>query len=211
MHPSITSGLVAAAEIGANRLLALDPDVIALCAELQGQVLCVEVTDLELKLYCHPGSWGIRLSLQEPAKPVGASISGGLFALIDLALEEDKISSAIQGRVRIQGDAALARRMQKILAELEIDWEEALAQHCGDILAHQIHKRGKATGAWLRDSAWSLLQTSSEFAREEQHLSPNQVEFERFAEQVGELKLDLDRSEARLRQLLLAAAQRADQ
>jgi ubiquinone biosynthesis protein UbiJ len=41
---------------------------------------------------------------------------------------------------------------------------------------------------------------------EEAHLSPTQVEFERFQQRVTELKHDVDRAEARLRRLLKAAS-----
>jgi ubiquinone biosynthesis protein UbiJ len=92
--------------------------------------------------------------------------------------------------------------MQKILAGLDIDWEEALARHSGDVLAFQIHQRARNLGAWLRQSADSLLQTSSEFLREEARLSPTTVEFDVFQSRLGELRHDVARSEIRLQQLI---------
>ena len=90
------------------------------------------------------------------------------------------------------------RRLQKVLAGLDIDWEEALAQHTGDVLAFQIHQRARSFGAWLLQSTDSLLQTSSEYLREEKRLSPTIVEFELFQSRLTELKHDVARSEARL-------------
>jgi ubiquinone biosynthesis protein UbiJ len=198
--------LLAIAEIGSNRLLSLDEQVMQRCESLQGRCIELHVTDLDFRLYCHPGSWGMRLSQQKPAREIDATISGRVVALVNLSLQEDKISTSIRERVSIQGDASVAQRMQKILAELDIDWEEVLSEYTGDVLAYQIHKRAREAGDWFRESTLSLLQTTSEYIREEARLSPTQVEFERFQQQNTKLKHDVERSEARLRHLLKAVS-----
>jgi ubiquinone biosynthesis protein UbiJ len=53
-----------------------------------------------------------------------------------------------------------------------------------------------------RQSTDSVLQTSSEYLREEARLSRTQVEFDRFQSELGLLKNDVARSEARLQHLL---------
>jgi len=204
MPNAIPSPLLAMAEIGGNRLLALDDDVIERCRKLQGKCIAFEITDLEISLYCHPGSWGIRLSQQAPEKDLDATISGRLFALLDLALEDDKVSASIRERVSINGDASVAQQMQKILSDIDIDWEEVLSQYTGDVLAFQIHEKARQTRDWLRQSFNSLMQTNSEYLREEARMTPTQAEFERFQQQVTTIKHDIDRTEARLRQLAQA-------
>jgi ubiquinone biosynthesis protein UbiJ len=202
LFDSIQSSLLAAAEIGGNRLLAFDEVALRGCLEMQGHCIAIDITDLDFQLYCHPGDWGIRLSRTPPARDVDATISGRLMALVNLAAVDDKVSTSIQGRISFNGDVSLAQKMQKILAGLDIDWEEALAQHSGDVLAFQIHQRARNLGAWLRQSADSLLQTSSEYLREEARLSPTSVEFDVFQSRLGELRHDVARSEIRLQQLL---------
>lgn len=204
MQNPIPSPLLAFAEIGSNRLLALDEDVIKRCSTLQGKCIAIEITDLEITLYCHPGSWGIRLSQQAP-KDVDATISGRLFALFDLALEDDKISASIRERVSINGDASVAQQMQKILSEIDIDWEEVLSQYTGDVLAFQIHQKARQAKDWLHQSVNAFMQTNSEYMREEARMTPTQPEFERFQQQVTTIKHDVDRAEARLRQLAKSA------
>jgi ubiquinone biosynthesis protein UbiJ len=202
MLTEITSTLLAFAEIGGNKLLAMDSQVLERCSELQGRCVEIQVTDLDLKLYCHPGNWGIRLSLDEPVKTIDATISGRLIALVNLATEEDKVATSIQEGVSINGNAAVAKQMQKIFTELELDWEEALSHYTGDVLAYRIHKQARSTRDWLQQSIESLSHTSSEYLREEVRLTPTQVEFERFQQQVTTLKQDVERTEARLRHLL---------
>lgn len=202
LFDSIQSSLVAAAEIGGNRLLALDQDALAGCAELQGYCIAIDITDLDFQLYCHPGSWGLRLARNAPPRDVDATISGRLMALVNLATQDDKLSTSIHERVSFHGNVALAQKMQAILAGLDIDWEEALAQHSGDVLAFQIHQRARKFGKWLQHSADSVLSTSSEYLREEARISPTQVEFKRFQTSLTTLKHDVARAEARLQHLL---------
>lgn len=202
LFDSIQSSLLAAAEIGGNRLLGYDEVALRGCRDMQGHCIAVDITDLDIQLYCHPGDWGIRLSRHPPAQEVDATISGRLMALLNLAAVDDKVSTSIQERVSFNGNVAVAQKMQKVLAGLDIDWEEALAEHSGDILAYQIHHRARNLGRWLRQSADSLLQTSSEYLREEARLCPTSVEFEIFQSQLSELRHDVERCEIRLQQLL---------
>jgi ubiquinone biosynthesis protein UbiJ len=199
---SIQNSLLVAAEIGGNRLLAYDEVALRGCLEMQGHCIAIDIVDLNFQLYCHPGDWGIRLSREPPARDVDATISGRLMALVNLASLDDKISTSIQERVSFNGNVSLAQKMQQVLADLDIDWEEALAERTGDVLAVQIHQRARNLGEWLRQSADSLLQTSSEYLREEARLSPTMVEFDVFQSRLTELKHDVARSEIRLQLLL---------
>ena len=208
LFDSIQGSLVAAVEIGGNRLLALDGAALQGCSEMQGHCIAINITDLDFQLYCHPGSWGLRLSRNPPTREVDATISGRLMALANLAAENDKLSTSIREQVSFQGNVTLAQKVQTIFAGLDIDWEEALAQHSGDVLAFQIHQRARKFGQWLQHSAESVLQTSSEYLREEARLSPTQVEFNQFQSRLTALKHDVARNEARLQRLLDRAKQK---
>jgi ubiquinone biosynthesis protein UbiJ len=199
---AIQNSLLAVAEIGGNRLLGLDELALMSCAEIQGHCIAIDITDLDFQVYCHPGSWGIRLSPDPPHREIDATISGRLMALVNLASTEDKVSTSIHERVSFHGNVSLAQKLQKILSGLDIDWEEALARRTGDVAAFQIHQRARNLGRWLHHSVDSLLQTSSEYLREEVGLSPTEVEFEEFQASLTELKHDVARSEARLQSLL---------
>jgi ubiquinone biosynthesis protein UbiJ len=202
LFDSMQNSLLAVAEIGGNRLLAYDEVALHGCIEMQGCCIAIDIIDLDFQLYCHPGDWGIRLSREPPARDVDAIISGRLMALVNLASEDDKVSASIRERVSFNGNVALAQKMQQLLAGLDIDWEEALAERTGDVLAFQINQRARNLGKWLRQSADSLLQTSSEYLREEARLSPTEVEFDVFQSRLTELKHDVARTEIRLQHLL---------
>ncbi len=202
LFESLQNDMLAIAEIGANRLLGYDDDALAGCGELQGRVISLEITDLEFETYCHPGAWGIRLSSDPPPREVDARISGRLVALIELVTSDDQAATSMRERVRFDGDVAVAQKLQRILAALEIDWEEILADYTGDRIAFQLHQGLRRVGERLRGNLDSILMTSSEFLREEARLTPTGTEFDRFAAGVTRLKHDVARSEARLRALI---------
>ena len=194
--------LLVAAEIGANRLLTYDEAALDGCRELEGSCVAVDVTDLDLQIYCHPGSWGLRLGARPPAREADAVISGRLLSLLNLASREDKISTSIQEQVSFRGNVGLAQKLQQIITALDVDWEEALADRIGDVAAFQLNSRARNLAAWLRQSADSVLQTTSEYLREEARLSPAEPEFDDFRADVGALKNDVARAEQRLERLL---------
>ncbi len=202
LFESLQNDVLAIAEIGANRLLGYDEEALAGCRELQGRVIALEITDLEFETFCHPGAWGIRLSRTPPPREADARISGRLAALLELASGDDQAATSMRERVRFDGDVAVAQKLQRVLAALEIDWEEILADYTGDRVAFQLHRGLRRLGDHMRSNLESILMTSSEFLREEARLSPTQGEFDQFAADVTRLKHDIARSEARLQVLL---------
>lgn len=190
------------AEIGGNRLLGMDANALSHCAELQGRIIAIHLTDLEKTLYCHPGSWGLRLSLQAPGKDADATIRGRVMALVNLSLQQDKLSTSIQERVEIVGDAKVAQKFQKILSELDIDWEEQLSQVTGDILAYRLAQGLRKTREFVKNSFESLTLSGREYLQEETHHLPTQPEFEQFKNGVTDLRHDADRLQALLQHIL---------
>ncbi len=194
--------LLGLAEIGGNRLLGMDPNVLQHCSELQGHIIAIELTDLDKTIYCHPGSWGLRLSLQQPGKEADATIKGRLFGLVNLSMQQEKVSTSIQERVEISGNASVAQKFQKILTELEIDWEEQLSKVTGDIVAFRIGQGIQKTQQWIKEGFNSLSLSSREYLQEEAHHLPTLPEFERFKQAVTDTRHDVERLEALINQLI---------
>lgn len=190
------------AEIGGNRLLGMDSNALAHCAQLQGRIIAIQLSDLDTTLYCHPGSWGLRLSLQPPVKEADATIRGRVMALINLSMQHDKLSTSIQERVEITGDAKVAQKFQKILSELDIDWEEQLSQVTGDVIAFRIGDGLRKTRQFVKNSLDSLALSGREYLQEEAHHMPTQPEFEQFKNGVTDLRHDSDRLQALMQHIL---------
>lgn len=196
MKDAFGNQILGVLEIGANKLLGMDPDVLQYCQELQGAIIAIEFIDLHKTIYFHPGSWGMRLSLQEPNKNVDATIRGRLFSLINMSHQQDKISTSIQERVEISGNTAIAQKFQKILTELDIDWEEQFSKVTGDIVAFRITQGVRKSHQWVKDSLNSLALSGREYLQEEAHHMPTLPEFQHFKQAVTDVRNDVDRIEA---------------
>jgi ubiquinone biosynthesis accessory factor UbiJ len=198
MIEQMLKNLLGAAEIGGNHLLGMDQNVLQHCSELQGHIIAINFTDIEKTLYCHPGSWGMRISLQKPAKEPSAIIRGRVMALVNLSLNKDKLSTSIQERIEISGNAAVAQKFQKILTELDIDWEEQLSRIVGDVMAFRIFQGINKTRKWVSNSFQSVALSGRKYLQEESQHMPSKPEFDLFKSEVTDLRHSVERMEALL-------------
>jgi ubiquinone biosynthesis protein UbiJ len=96
---------------------------------------------------------------------------------------------------------ALGQKMQRILAGLDLDWEEPLARAFGDPLGHELARAARAAFAWQRAALNTAGLNTAEYLKEELRLLPARYEVEAFLDGVDSLRADLDRLEARIRRL----------
>ncbi len=193
--------LLAITEIIGNRLATLDNNLLSGLQSLQGKSVAIEITDLQQTIICYPGAAGIRLSMQQPAGEVDATIRARLMALVNLASQPDKVSTSIQEGISFHGDVAVAQRLQKLVADIDIDWEEILSQQLGDVVGVQAYRLLHQARTLFRQSAQSIFSSGSEYLQEEIRLTPAPVEQEQLRAEVTRLRHDVDRCEARLKRL----------
>ncbi len=199
---TIQQRLLAIVEIIGNRLAQLDDKLLEGFESLQGKSIAIEIIDLQQTIICYPGAAGIRLSMQEPADDVDATIQARLIALLNLATQSEKVSTSIQEGISFHGDVAVAQRLQKLLANVDIDWEEVLSKQLGDVAGVQVYRLLSQAKSVVEQSVNSILQSGSEYMQEEVKVTPAPVELERMRADVTRLRHDVDRSEARLKRLV---------
>jgi ubiquinone biosynthesis accessory factor UbiJ len=182
-----------------NRNLPRSPRAQELCAQLKGKRVRIEARGLgwTLTAECLPTS--IRLSRTD-LRPADAEISGSLMSLTALA-GTDPEEVIRRGDVVIRGDAELAQRFRELALLLRPDVEEELSRLIGDSPAHQALRLVRAATRFGRRAAGTTVRNVAEyFAHESRDLVPR-AEAEDFYRGVERLREDLDRLEARTRQL----------
>jgi ubiquinone biosynthesis protein UbiJ len=181
------------------RGLAQSTSAQGLARELEGRVLAltVEGTPLDLRLRVTGGR--IAVALADAAAP-DAAISGTPLALGRL-LADDPQAAVRGGAVKLTGDTDVADRFRALLRFTAPDLEEELARLVGDPLAHAAGNAARAFGAWGEEAARSLARSTTEYLQEESGALPGRAEVEEFAARVDALVNDVDRAEARLRNL----------
>ena len=100
------------------------------------------------------------------------------------------------------GSTSFLAELQKILKNLDIDWEEMLSQVFGDVIGHQGAELIRSKMSWTKDRVSNIQRLTSEFLTEELRVLPSAPELNFFNAQVDELKLGADRVTARIEQIL---------
>jgi ubiquinone biosynthesis protein UbiJ len=103
--------------------------------------------------------------------------------------------------IAIDGDGELAQRFTRLLAEADIDWEEVLARRIGDFPAHQVGRLARGVSGWSRRVVKTLTADVGEYLKEEARYLPSRAEIDGFLSDIGSLRNDCDRLEARLKRL----------
>ena len=191
-----TAAFIAAGlETALNRYLRLDPEVWPRLAELEGVVIAIEPEGLGMALYLLPGSQGIRVADHCEGEPT-VRIRGAWPALI-----RQWRGQAVGGEISVEGDSAVGRQFQTLLARLDIDWEEHLSKVVGDALAHQLGTLWRGFHGWRRRAETTLLQAGGEYLQQELRALPPRPAVESFLSAVDVLREDADRLEARMARL----------
>ncbi len=194
------AALAAGLETALNRYIVLDPDAAPQLAELAGAVIAIEADGLGLTLYLFPGAQGIQVLDRYEGEP-NVRIRGTPLALI-----QQWRGQSGAGGVSVEGDAATGRRLQTLLAGLDIDWEEHLSTLVGDVAAHRLGQLCRESRRWGQQTLSTLLQDGREYLQQEQRLLPAQPAVEAFLSAVDVLREDVDRLEVRIARLRQAEA-----
>ena len=190
-----------ALEIALNRLLALDPDTQADLAKLDGRriSLALEAPALALEIAVD----GQRLTVgpvrsdQEADLGVRATLAGALSQLPFLRAD----NAAPVGKVRVNGDAELARTLQRLAQGFDPDWDRPFADLFGSILGPQIARGLRdafRTGGGL---AQKFARDAADFVTEESRDVVGKAELAAFHDDVDQLRDDAERLIARVQKL----------
>ena len=198
-----------ALEVALNRALALDPETRAALAALGGRSieLAVESPPLALRVTVD----GDRLRVgpvdaeREPDLGVRATI-GGLLSQLPMFRRDD---APPVGRMRVSGDAELARRLQRLAERFDPDWQQPFAEVFGDVIGVQVANAVAAGLRHARDAGRDLAEVAAEYVTEESRDVVPRAELDAFHDDVDTLRDDVARLAARVARLREAVAARA--
>lgn len=189
-----------ALETALNRSLALDPDTRDALKPLDGRTITLAVEAPALALQISVA--GDRLQVgpvvaDEPDLAVRSTLGGLLGQLPFLR----KDNAAPVGRVRVSGDAELARRLQTLAGRFDPDWQQPFVAVFGDIIGVQIANGVRRALEQLRDLSGSLARNAAEFVTEESRDVVGREELNAFHDDVDAIRDDVERLQARVERL----------
>lgn len=185
-----------------NRALSLDESIPAKIQALDGKVLEIIITPLNVHFFIRFAHHEIQLLTHYDNQP-DTIIHSSPLGLIRLSLlPSSKVRSLFNDKIRISGDIELGQRVKKLFDEIDIDWEGHLAHITGDVVAHQIGSLFRHGLAFKRQISTSLRHNVSEYLQEEKRLFPPREEVTDFFNDIDTLTLRAERLTAHINQLL---------
>ena len=190
-----------ALEAALNRALALDPDMREALKPLDGRKIALSLEAPALALQIDVVGERLRVgpveSSEEPDLAVRSTL-GGLLGQLPF-LRKDNATPV--GRVRVSGDAELARRLQTLAERFDPDWQQPFVAVFGEIVGVQIANAARGALRQLRSVGGNLAQNAAEFVTEESRDAVGRAELNAFHDDVDALRDDVERLQAKVDRL----------
>ncbi len=192
--------LISAIEAAVNHYLRLDDDLERLLTPMAGKVICLKITPGDEILYICPTPTGLRF-LDHYAGEPDAELQGSLWALGFMGMSATPMRALYRGDVRLGGDLRLAGRFQRVFAKLDIDLHGKIARYAGEDVADRLSAFLSGGAEWTRRGLTHMRWNIEEFLQEETRQLPAKAEAELWFSAVDDLRLTVERAEARVRRL----------
>ncbi|MEO1829769.1 MAG: SCP2 sterol-binding domain-containing protein [Pseudomonas sp.] len=193
----LSGALLRAAERSIAAALARDPVTARRIDALAGKRILVSSRQPDWQLWLMPAPGTIKLTTTSDA-PTDVELHAPASLLARLLVSSDRKAVLQDPEVELLGDSQVLIALQNALADLQLDGEAELARWLGPVAGHAIGSALRRSHQWGRESRASLRQTLAEYLTEESRQLVGQAEARARAEQLHDLRLQLDRLEARV-------------
>lgn len=195
-----------ALEVALNRAVALDPDTRDALHTLDGQCITLTLETPPLALQIDVADGRLRVGpVQQDREPDLAvrSTLGGLLGQLPF-LANARRGTAPAGRLRVSGDAELARRLQQLASAFDPDWQQPFVAVFGEVAGVQVASMLRMALQQMQRSAADLAHSAAEYVTEESRDVVPRAELDAFHDDVDELRDDVERIAARIARLRTA-------
>lgn len=193
----LPAALLAAAQRSIEAALQRDALTAKRLGSLSGKVILVSAREPSWQLYLLPANGSIQLRA-EYAGEADCQLSAPSSVLAKLLISNDRKALLQNPELELTGDSQVLINLQNIISDLRLDGEAELARWLGPVPAHAIGSLLRRSHQWGKDSWDSLRLTLGEYLTEESRQLVGNAEARASAELLHEMRLQLDRLEARV-------------
>lgn len=195
-----------ALEAALNRALALDDATRTALSKLDGRSIALTLASPPLALQLRVEGDRLRVGpVEQDAQPDLAvrSTLGGLLSQLPNWIGGAQRSERAPpvGRLRIEGDAELARQLQRLAERFDPDWQQPFAALFGDVPGVQIANACAEALRQARRTGAGLAESAAEYVVEETRDVVGRDELNAFHDDVDALRDDVERLAARVHRL----------
>ena len=187
-----------ALEAALNRMLALDPDAQAGLRALDGRRVMLAIESPPLALEVRVEGNALRVGPVDGEREPDLGVRGTLAGLLGLLPMFRRDDAPPVGKLRIEGDAELARRLQTLARNFDPDWHKPFADVFGDVIGVQVANAFATALKHARNFATNGAETLAEYVTEESRDVVPKAELDAFHDDVDALRDDVERLAARI-------------
>ena len=192
----------AALERALNRALSMDAAAAGRVRGWQGRRIAFKLVNppLALQLTVTPDG-KLQVGKLESDIEHDLEIDSNLTGLINQSPMMREAPNKLKGRLRISGDADLAREVQGLMANFAPDLQLPFVQLFGDVMGVQVAQAVSGAGRHLREAGRSLAESSALFVTEESRDVVGRIELQDFHDAVDTVRNDVERLAVRIARL----------
>ena len=192
-----------ALEAALNQALALDPDTRDSLRALDGQRIALEVTRPPLALQVTVVGDRLGVGPVDAGSEPDLSVRSTLGALVaqlprPFGSASRRDDAPPVGRLRVSGDAELARRLQRLAERFDPDWQKPFVAVFGEVIGVQVANAIARGLRQARRTGRNLAESAAEYVTEESRDVVGRDELEAFHDDVDILRDDVARLAARV-------------
>jgi len=193
-------------EAALNRALALDPETRDGLRALHGQRIVLQIEQPPLAMQVRVDGERLVVGPVDAASEPDLSVRSTLGALLAQLPMFRRDDAPPVGRLRVSGDAELARRLQRLAERFDPDWQQPFAAVFGDVLGTQIANTVASALKQARSAGRNVAETTAEYLSEESRDVVGRAELNAFHDDVDALRDDVERVAARVARIQRGAA-----
>lgn len=182
---------------GLSGVLSLDPDALDQIADLKGRCVLIELTAPEKQLHLLLDPEGVRIERDFNGVP-DVTVKGSLTDFVKIGVAGGSVSTS---GLTISGDMELAQILQRILSQMDLDWEEALARVTGDTAARRFGVVTRKTANWAKETSTYSAENVADYFKDEKRVLASDVAVAQFEQSVTKLRQDVDRLAQRIERI----------
>lgn len=183
-----------------NTYLKLDPESKQRLKALRDKVITVELLPFHFIFQLECTEAGIKLHAEE-ALLAETKITGTPLQMLGMMINKDNRQQFFADDLKIEGNAELGQKVVELFDELNIDWEEYLSKFVGDVPAHHTGRVIRGISKWLVHAKETFADNINEYVHEEIQWFPSHEALKDFYIEIDNLRMDIDRMEARITRL----------
>ena len=194
---TLQSTAISGLETAINTALKYDPATLRDLSEIEGQVLVIDCNMPDLRIAIEAQQQQIIVHTDWDGE-AAVTLEGSMIAMAKMAANASDTSSFAGSGVQLSGNLETLHKLHKILSQLNIDWDGALADLVGDVPAHIIGSAVRKSKQIHKQTLQRVTSALSEVAQEELEIIPSQNAFAQFKQEVRQMASDTDRLMARI-------------